>query len=267
MIKISSLLLLSLSFCRGMGFADSLSLGEQMKSPSDTLVLPTVLNTAFTVGEELFYNVSFGPLGAGNAVIGVREIIIREGRPCYRITSDIKSNAFFSKFFRVQDHVETIVDSAGIFPWFYEKHIREGKYKADRSAVFDPYNGRAFEGKDTLLIPPFTQDVLSIIYFLRTQPIKPGQILPLDNYADKKYFPLAIKVHKKEKIKVSAGKFECFYLEPVLRPEAKHEPKGKLLLWLTTDERRIPIRIRTKIAVGSLDMELEKMKGVLPIDK
>jgi len=232
----------------------------------DSFMLRRVLNEAFTVGEELCYNVSFGFLGAGNAVMRVQEITDWKGRPCYRITSDVKSNAFFSKFFRVEDHIETIVDVEGIFPWFYSKRIREGKYKADRSAKFDPHNSRAFEGKDTLKVRPFTQDVISIIYYARIQPMEVGAVFPIDNYSDKKFFPLFIKVVKKEKIKVDAGKFECFYLEPSMRPEATVEPKGKLLLWLTTDARHIPIRIRSKIAAGSLDMELDAMKGVVQIE-
>ncbi len=238
----------------------------EAEHPDNASFLRSIPNQAFTIGEELSYNVSFGFLGAGNAVMRVQEITDWKGRPCYRITSDVKSNAFFSKFFKVDDHIESIVDVDGIFPWFYSKRIREGKYKADRSAKFDPHHGRAFEGKDTLKVPPFTQDVVSIIYYARIQPLEVGEVFPIDNYADKKFFPLFIKVVKKEKIKVDAGKFECFYLEPSMRPEAKVEPKGKLLLWLTTDARHIPIRIRSKIAAGSLDMELDAMQGVVQLE-
>ncbi len=249
--------------------ADSLSVPTsdgEVDIMESAFVLRSIANEAFTVGEELSYNVSFGFLGAGDAVMRVQEITDWKGRSCYRITSDVKSNAFFSKFFRVEDHMETIVDVEGIFPWFYSKRIREGKYKADRSAKFDPHHSRTFEGKDTLKVPPFTQDVISIIYYARIQPLEVGAVFPIDNYADKKFFPLFIKVVKKEKIKVDAGKFECFYLEPSMRPEAKVKPKGKLLLWLTTDARHIPIRIRSKITAGSLTMDLDAMKGVVPIE-
>jgi len=33
--------------------------------------------------------------------------------------------------------------------------------------------------------------------------------------------------------------------------------KGRLKIWVTDDERRIPVRIRTKVAIGSVSADLE----------
>lgn len=222
--------------------------------------LRVLTNTAFTVGEILTYEVSFGFVSAGEAKMSIPEIVRYENRDCYHILSEVKTSDFFSKIFRVQDRVESFMDVAGLFPWRYEKHIREGKYKADRSAVFDHRRGLAFSGKDTIKITPYTQDVLSIIYFLRTQDLHIDQRLAIDNYEDKKLFPLTVQVIKKERIGVNAGKFDCLLVEPGLRAGSFIEQKGKMWIWFSNDQRKIPVKIKSKVSFGSINMELSKIQ-------
>jgi hypothetical protein len=224
---------------------------------TDLRVLP---NNAFKVGEILTYEVSFGIISAGEAKMSVTDIVRYQDRDCYHILSEVKTSDFFSKIFRVQDRVESFMDVAGLFPWRYEKHIREGKYKADRSAVFDHRRGLAFSGKDTIKITPYTQDVLSIIYFLRSRDLVIHQSLAIDNYEDKKLFPLTVQVIKQERISVNAGKFDCLLVEPGLRAGSFIEQKGKMWIWFSNDQRKLPVKIKSKVSFGSINMELEKIQ-------
>ncbi len=233
---------------------------QQIPAAPDSTSLRTAVNTAFTVPEELTYEVSFGILSAGKAIMSLTEIDTINARPCFHIISKITSTGFFSNFFKVEDHIESLMDVAGLFPWRYEKHIREGKYKADRRTIFDPLRGLAFSGKDTIKIAPYSQDMLSIYYYLRTLDLKPGAAIPLDSYEDKEYFPLLIHVKKIEKIQVPAGTFECFQLEPGPRPGYTKEIKGQMWIWISTDRRRLPVKIKTKVSFGSLVMDLKKIK-------
>jgi hypothetical protein len=220
--------------------------------------LRTAFNSVFTVGEELVYEINFGIISAGEARMRIPEIVSLHARDCFHIISEVKTSDFFSAFFKVDDRVESFMDVFGLFPWRYEKHIREGKYKADRSAVFDPLKARAYSGKDTIKTPAYSQDVLSIIYYLRTLDLEPGRPISIDNYEDKKFFPLTVQIKKKEKIKVPAGKFDCFLIEPGLRAGSFIEQKGKMWIWLSTDSRRIPVKIKSKLSFGSIVMELKK---------
>lgn len=215
---------------------------------------------AFGVGEELTYQVHFGLVSAGEARMYIPEMVRLHERDCYHLVSEVKTNSFFSGIFKVNDRAESFMDVRGLFPWRYEKHIREGKYKADRSATFDPLLGLAFSGKDTIQIAPYTQDVLSVIYYLRTLDLQPNQSIPIDNYEDKKFFPLTVHVKQHEKIKVPAGKFDCLLVEPGLRAGSFIEQKGKMWIWLSTDSRRIPIKIKSKISFGAITMEVKKIK-------
>ncbi len=228
--------------------------------------LRTLANQAFRVGEYLEFNVHFGKLSAGRGAMSIPEIRIYNDRPSYLLVSRLWTNDFFSSIYRVDDYMECLLDTAGIFPWRYERKLHEGKFRAYRKAVFDPLNARAFEGKDTLAVPPYSQDVLSILYYVRTLDLQVGQKIDVDNYIDKKNYPLRMNVVKKEKIKVPAGKFECFLLEPGKRPGADFEKKGDMWIWVSTDSRRLPVKVKTKAPLGSVIMELAKIRVIKTAD-
>jgi hypothetical protein len=156
------------------------------------------------------------------------------------------------------------MDKNGLFSWRFEKHLREGKYRADQYVEFDHINRIAVtNGKDTLRIPPCVQDILTAFYYVRTLPMEVGKSLFVDNQADRKLYPLEIKIHRKERIKVKAGTFDCVVIEPVLRSDAIFKQRGRLTVWMTDDHRRIPVQMKSKILVGSITAELKKMEGVL----
>ncbi len=219
-----------------------------------------ITQNAFREGEHLVFDVVYGPVHAGTATMSIPGIKSINGRPCYRIRTTAESNRFFSGFYKVRDAVECFVDVEGIFPWYFEKHIREGRYRSDKVVEFDQINHRAIENKkDTLNVPPYIQDVLSSFYFIRTRDLKVGKSFDIDNYGDNKIYPLKVLVHKKERIKVPAGRFNCIVVEPVMRVEGIFKHQGRLLIWLTDDERKIPVLMKSKILVGSIDVELKSM--------
>jgi len=127
---------------------------------------------------------------------------------------------------------------------------------------FDHFNHLAIRDKDSLAVPPFVQDVLSALYFIRTQKLIVGQPISVDNYSDNKLYPLEVKVHKKERIEVPAGEFDCVVVEPILKAAGIFEHKGRLWVWLTDDERHVPVLMKSKIIIGSIVAELEKMEDV-----
>lgn len=243
-------------------------------APADerTSVLPplrTVENGAFRVGERLRYRLRYGPIIAGNAELAVEEIVLFRGRPAYRIVSRARSNKFFSKFYKVDDHVESLTDVDGLFSWWAEKHLREGRYRADRRTEFDQLNRRIYSNEDTLQqAPPFVQDILSGMYYLRTFDLEVGQEILLDTFSDGKLYPLRIKVLGREPVKTPAGRFDCLVVEPFLQTPALFKQKGRIQVWLTNDRRKLPVLMRTQIYVsafslGSVVAELEEMEGVL----
>jgi hypothetical protein len=221
-----------------------------------------VSNRAFGAGERLEFSVGYGIIKAGTAVMEIPEIVKFAGRKCYHIVSTARSNRFFSAFFKVDDRVESFMDVHELYSHRYDKHLREGKFKADVSMIFDQKNHLALynESQDTFSVPAYVQDVLSAFYYVRTQDLKVGSSIFVDNHTDKKNYPLEVKVLREEKIEVPAGTFDCVVVEPILKASGIFKHKGKLTVWLTNDEAKMPVLMKSKVVIGSISTELISYK-------
>jgi len=217
-------------------------------------------NVAFGLGEKLCYDINYGFINAGSASMEVADIVDYNNRPCYQIVSTANSNKFFSSFYRVEDRVESIVDANGIYSWRFDKQLNEGTYHARRTYDFDQLRHKVVYEKDTIDVAPFVQDALSVLYFVRTQDLKVGQSIFVDNFTDGKKYPLEVQVHGKESIRVKAGKFDCIVVEPLLLTSGIFKNEGKLTVWLTDDRLKLPILMKSRVLVGSISAELTDYK-------
>ncbi len=106
-------------------------------------------------------------------------------------------------------------------------------------------------------MPPEVMDSFGSLYYVRTLPLETGQTYTMDVHSGDKIYPLVVHVLKREKAKVPAGKFNCIVVEPVLRGPGIFVSKGKKLqVWLTDDERRLPVRMRSEVFIGHVSAEL-----------
>jgi hypothetical protein len=222
-------------------------------------------NKAFNIGEWLRFNISYGFIHAGTAVMAIPEFRNTNNRNCFYIKAEAFSASGFSWIFKVEDRYETYIDAEGIFPWRFEQHIREGGYKADNIAQFDQVNHLAITKDNKYSIPEYVHDILSAFYFTRTQDFsnfKPGQRLNLKNFYKDKVFQLDVKFLGKQQVEVEAGKFNCIIVEPLVQEGGLFKHKGRILIWLTDDDRKIPVKVVTEIVVGSITIELETYSGI-----
>ncbi len=215
-----------------------------------------VENVAFGANEKFTFDINYGFINAGVATMEVVRLVEYEQRPCHQIVTRANSNRFFSTFYNVDDRVESIIDAVGLFSWRFEKNLREGGYRADSRYYFDQRNHLVFYNDDTLTVPPFVQDPLSVLYYIRAQELKPGQSLAVDNFTDGKHYPLEVKVLKRETITVEAGTFDCVVVEPLLRSVGVFKHQGRLRVWLTDDRLKMPVLMKSKVLVGSITAEL-----------
>jgi hypothetical protein len=241
------------------GSAESSSSAVAQDSLSDPLDR-TIDNVAFGVGEKLSYDINYGFINAGTATIEVAKLIDYEGRPCYQVLTHAYSNSFFSSFYRVEDEVESIIDAQGIYSWHFRKTLHEGNYRAERQYSLDQQNHTVVYGNDTIQIAPFCQDALSVLFWVRTQPLEVGKSLYVDNFVDGKKYHLEVRVLKRERISVDAGSFDCFVVEPLTQSVGVFKHEGTLTVWLTDDRLRLPVLMKTKIVVGSISAEMTDFK-------
>ena len=231
----------------GYTFYDSLYADEL---PADSSVILVPDRVGFGAGEKLVFSVQYGLITAGEATLEIRNVATMGGRACYRIVSDARTNEFFSKFYQVRDRYESCMDTSELYSVHYEKHVREGKFKRDEAVDFDQAGHRAVYKDKVVPVPPRVQDVLSALYYVRTLPLEPGQRVAIANHTDGKNYPLIVKVHRRERIKVDAGEFDCLVVEPILRGPGVFTQKGRLTVWLTDDEVRMPVMMKSKVVIG-----------------
>ena len=233
------------------------SVNLKLREPGPSLLKRVVPNSSFGVGEKLEFSITYGPIVAGSAVMEVREITRYNNHKCFRLVSTARSNKFFSFFFKVDDRVESLVDVYGLFSLHFEKHLREGKYRADRYVDFDQSQHLAFADGDTIPVKEYVQDALSSLYFVRTLNLRVGNSVFVENHSDKKNYSLEVKVLRREKVRVPAGEFDCLVVEPMMQASGIFKHQGKLTVWLSDDQFRIPILMKSKVAVGSIASKLK----------
>ncbi len=233
---------------------------EPIASPKDSLPVPLrkLDQKALQAPEKLLFDIiwggwSFSWINAGQATL---ELLPTDKPYQWKIQSLARGNSFFQSFYPVQDTVASIIDARGIYPVRFEKHLHEGTYNAHITASYDQ-NLHVLRTQDTSLsIDPFTHDVLSAFYFIRTQKLKVGDSLELAAVSGKKKYNLKVLCHGREDVEVPAGKFHTLVVEPVLKEDGLFKAKGKLTIWVTDDEAHMPVKMQSKIPVGSIKAEL-----------
>jgi len=218
-------------------------------------------NRAFDVGEYLEFSVSYGILHAGTAVMEVMDTIMYNGAKCFKVRSTARTSGFISTFYKVDDTVFTYIDYDGIFSHYFRKRLREGKYRNEKTTYFDQRRHLAITGNDTVQTYSFVQDAYSSFYYIRTQDIQPNVEILVDNHMDKKNYPLKVIINGREKVEVPAGEFDCIIVEPVMRSEGIFKAKGRIKIWLTDDEYKMPVKMQTEVFfLGSIHAELKEFR-------
>ena len=215
-----------------------------------------IRNFSFGVGETLLYDIGWQSIVAGRGQMTVGQPVDTNGHLCFPIVSTVESSPFFSTFYRVDDSAISFMDVRQLYPIRFEKYLREGKYRSDQIAEFDPTTGKAYTPKDTIPVPPYVQDALSLLYYVRTLDLKPDTELTLENFTGKKTYTLTVRVLHRERIEVKAGTFSTIVVEPLLQAAGLFKQEGKLKVWLTDDRLHLPVLMKTKVLVGSIVAEL-----------
>lgn len=266
MIKRSVLVISLIAICYSFSFAqDSTSVKEFRK----------IKQNAFKQGEKLTFELNYGFVNAGEAIMEVDGALQTiNGRKCYDIRFFVNSTSSFDWVYKVRDFYRTYVDVEGLFPWRFEQHIKEGNYQRDFEAIFDQQNLKAktytgekdpkkFEGEFD--IPMYTQDAMSAFYFARTLDygnMKTGDKVILQNFYKDKTYPLEVKYLGKETIEVPAGEFKCIMVEPLVQEGGLFKSEGSIVVWMTDDDRRMPVKVKTKVLIGSIDADLSDYSGL-----
>ncbi|MFD2202554.1 DUF3108 domain-containing protein [Shivajiella indica] len=233
-------------------------------------------NTSFHTGEELTFKVSYGFLDAAEAkMIIAPQVMFIDNKPTYKIDVYGETLGIF-KLFYVKDNWGSYLDTTKIIPYQSYRHIEEGKYRKHEQVLFDHEKNKAHvmlydrENKHLVdtkeyKIPSNVQDIVSGFYFLRTmdlKKLKKGDSVTLTGFFDKEVYHLKLLYEGKESIKTKIGSFETFVFSPVIPKNKIFRGEQPVKVWVTNDNNKIPVKIKAKLVVGSLDMEIIDTNGL-----
>lgn len=208
----------------------------------------------FTVGEILTYNVKIAGFTAGKQVTQVTDETVLNGHQVYRLVSESQTDSVFGKLYHFRDWQESYVTTDQLHPLRHVKDLEDRKYRARVEIDFDlergvaqytkNENGKVFE------VPIGIQDELSMVYFLRSKALNVGQTYGFPVLVKDKTQDVTVNIYRREMMKTEAlGRVETLAIRT----------SHGYLIWLTNDNRRIPVRIEAETRIGKLIGTLEKI--------
>lgn len=151
------------------------------------------------------------------------------------------------------------------------KRDEQGDRVRDSEAVFD-YNEKKVTYVETdpkdpnrpprriaSAIENETHDLVSAVYFLRSMPLAVGKKTTLSVSDSGLIYQVPISVTKREMQNTVLGKVMCFRIEPQVFGKGRMiESDGSMVIWITDDNRRLPVRSTVNTSLGKVDIKLRK---------
>lgn len=234
-------------------------------------------NSAFTFGEELQFDVSYGWLSLAEAKLQINKRVITENsRPHYKIDAFGKTKGAATIFGRVNDNWGTHIDTSTLLPSLSYRYIEEGKYRKNEKVFFDQKNKKAtlqlYDRDNRTLketkefnLPGQVQDLVSGFYFLRSMDLtnlKKGQAILITGFFDKEIYNLKLIFEGTELIETSLGLKDTYIFSPLMPANKLFRGDYPVKVWVTKDQNKIPVKIKANLFIGSLNMEISSAKGL-----
>lgn len=209
--------------------------------------------------ETLFYNISWQSIPAGTATLMFKE----NGEKAF-IELNARTLPVMDVIYPVRTHVKSEMLTSSSLPNRYFKQSKEGWGKENTSEVLFDRDRRIAEvyknGRHlrTLEMPLDTYDPISCLYFYRKISELGGKPVQLTITDGKKISTGVATVLRKETIDVPAGRFNTLVVEPKMEGLTgvfQKSPRSRILVWLTDDDRRLPVRLKSEVIVGAFTAE------------
>lgn len=238
-------------------------LAAAVPSPSGEAATATLHNTPttrrpFASGEELKYRVSWSSIfSAGEAAMVVTRETTPEGAPVYRFTSNARSTGIVNSIYPVRDTVRSVVDAGDLSSRWYELEQKRRKRRRHKEFLFDQAANTVQVVRDgrseTFSVPSRVADPLSSLYYLRTRDdLVVGATILIDVHDSGKNWAVDVQVLEKEQIKTPVGTFNTIKVKTNPKYEGVFQNKGEIIVWLTDDDRRLPVLMKSSISVGTI---------------
>ncbi|MEY2692761.1 MAG: hypothetical protein RIT03_1151 [Bacteroidota bacterium] len=237
------------------------------------LGMASAQKSAVPVGEQLVFTASYNMAGLLTQLAQVTlrtEMVSTSKKELLHLSCEAATYSKWDSFFKIRDSYETYVDPASLKPSLYKRDIFEGGYTKKEKYLFQK-DGKTIastvvkkkkpESKSTFAIKPGTQDIVSLIYKLRTVDFAHQSKQKITRFTavfDEKELGVSVKYLGTERINAGVlGEKLCYKISIGAQTNALRG-SDKNLIWLTADDQKIPCLIRFSIPVGTGQLVLTK---------
>lgn len=225
------------------------------------------LRDPFRVGEKVVHDVSYFGVSAGTLTIETKPFAMVNGRKSYNFRIAISTSPLFSRFYSVDDFATILVDYETLVPSIYKLQVKETGQLRETRMLFEKEEGKLFaqfwekkytdkHGEELKTqkweIPDYSQNVFSAILYTRVFQWRKGKEYQFIVADDGENNMFKGKVVRREKLETSVGTFDTVVIRPEVELKGKLKPVGENLIWLTDDDRKMVLRIESKIKIGTL---------------
>ena len=211
----------------------------------------------FSPGERAVYDVYWegGPMNiaAGRATL---EVAIGESDAIpWTFRAAAETADWVSNFFQARDRLQTTADDM-LQPIEHRREIREGRRQLDRTYVYDRSARVVRMGDMRIPLDVSARDALTAFYYVRTLPLAPGTVtmVPINEAGN----PLVLQVGagEVEQIDYRGTRMNARRLAPRLMRRIERRRPIALTVWLSDDDRRIPLRVVVEAGFGRVRLDL-----------
>ena len=224
----------------------------------------------FQPGEKLTFLLRWEFIPAGEAVLEVHPVKNMNGIQAYHFVMTAKTNSFVDVFYKVRDRIDAYTDLKMTHTVFYKKKQREGSHKRDVIVKFNWQKNEAHysnfgKEKKTSSLLAGSFDPLSAFYYIRGLELKENTQIQRPVTDGKKNVIGKANIIKRDKLVMESGTYDTILIEPEIKEIGgvfKKSKDSKIQVWVTADHRHIPVRVKSKVVVGSFVAELISAQGI-----
>ncbi len=205
------------------------------------------------------YSAEFNLIPVGHAELYVSGIEQINGNDAYHVSFSARTTGLISRLFKIRDQIDIWMDKEEFFTHRLKKNINEGSYKKSVDVIFDYNKSVARTATKEIEIDFKARDPFSMFYYLRTIPLKEKEVMSFSSYEGRKIVHYNLQMTGKAVIRSPAGTFTCKVVRPFREGKNLFKNSGDMQIWLSDDEKRLPVKIHIKMKFGSMILLLKKV--------
>jgi uncharacterized protein DUF3108 len=238
--------------------AMSVASAAQAQTATGTTMTPA--SRPFVPGERLSYDVYFGAIKVGTGSMEVRGIDTVRGRAAYHTAFQLNGGI---PFYKVDDTFESWFATDDLASLRFNQDQNEGTKERQHRYEIYPERRTYDDLGDQEPEQPSVADPLddgSFVYFVRTVLLEVGRTYEFQRYFKPDRNPVTIRVERRERVKVPAGTFDAIVIQPVIKTKGVFSESGHAELWISDDDRRVILQMKSQLSFGSLDLYLTNIQ-------